>query len=177
MRDIGWAALAAGLALAGAARAAVIDAQPWGFQVESKVEIAAPAPKVWTALGDIGGWWDSEHSWSGNAKNFSLELKPGGCLCETLPDGGGVRHMTVVFVAPGKRVILDGTLGPLMFSGAAGHMVWSLAEKDGVTSLTQDYYVGGYFPGGFDKLAPAVDEVAGAQLVRLKAFVETGKPG
>jgi uncharacterized protein YndB with AHSA1/START domain len=176
MRILGLAALAAGLTLAGAAKAAVIDAQPWGFQVEAKVQIAAPAEKVWAALGNIGGWWDSEHSWSGSAKNFSLQLTPGSCLCETLPNGGGVRHMTVVFVATGKRVIMDGTLGPLMFSGAAGHMVWSLEEKDGHTTFTQDYYVGGYFPGGFDKLAPAVDEVAGAQTARLKAFVETGKP-
>jgi uncharacterized protein YndB with AHSA1/START domain len=176
MRIIGLAALAFGLALAGGVKAAVIDAQPWGFQVQTKVEIAAPASQVWAALGNIGGWWDSEHSWSGDAKNFSLELKPGSCLCEALPNGGGARHMTVIFVDTGKRVILDGTLGPMMFSGAAGHMVWTLAEKDGHTTLTQDYYVGGYFPGGFDKLAPAVDEVAGAQMVRLKSFVETGKP-
>lgn len=170
------AALALGLGLASGAGATVIDAQPWGFQVQSKVEIAAPASRVWAALGNLGGWWDSAHSWSGDAKNFHLDLTPGGCLCETLPNGGGVRHMTVVFVAPQKSVILDGTLGPLMFSGAAGHMVWTLAEKDGRTTLTQDYYVGGYYPGGFDKLAGPVDGVAGAQLLRLKAFVETGKP-
>jgi len=172
-----WAAMAVGLALAGAARGEVVDANAAGFQVTEKVQIAAPAAKVWASLGEVGGWWDGEHSWSHDAKNLSLELKPGGCWCEALPDGGGARHMTVIFTQPAKTAIMEGTLGPLMFSGAAGHMVWSLAEKDGVTSLTQDYYVGGYFPGGFDKLAPAVDEVAGAQLVRLKAFVETGKPG
>jgi len=93
-----------------------------------------------------------------------------------LPNGGGARHLTVIFVAPGKTAILDGTLGPLMFSGAAGHLVWSLAEKDGHTTLTQSYYVGGYFPGGLDKLAPAVDGVLTEQIGRLKRYVETGKP-
>jgi hypothetical protein len=79
-------------------------------------------------------------------------------------------------VAPGKSAILDGALGPLMFSGAAGHLVWSLEEKAGHTTLTQTYYVGGYYPGGLDKLAPAVDEVLGEQVGRLKSYVETGKP-
>ena len=63
-----------------------------------------------------------------------------------------------------------------MFSGASGHLVWSLAEKDGHTTLTQTYYVGGYYPGGLDKLAPAVDGVLTQQLGRLKLYVETGKP-
>ncbi len=176
MRMIGLAGLAAGLALAGGAGAAVVDAQPSGFQVEQKVEISAPAAKVWAALEHFGGWWDSAHSWSQDARNFSLKLKSGACLCEALPNGGGARHMTVIFVAPGKTAILDGTLGPLMYSGAAGHLVWSLAEKDGHTTLTEDYYVGGYFPGGLDKLAPAVDGVLTQQMGRLKQFVETGKP-
>jgi hypothetical protein len=174
MRELLLAAVA--VALGGTARAAVVDASPSGFQVKQTAEIAAPAEKVWVALGQFGQWWNGKHSWSGDARNFSLELKPGGCLCETLPHGGGVHHMTVIFVAPGKSAILDGALGPLMFSGAAGHLVWSLEEKAGHTTLTQTYYVGGYYPGGLDKLAPAVDEVLGEQVGRLKSYVETGKP-
>ena len=174
----GWLgrATALALALAGAAKAEVVDANAGGFQVKQTAEIAAPAGKVWAALGQVGDWWDSAHSWSHDAKNLSLELKPGGGWCEALPNGGGARHMTAIFIAPGKTAILDGTLGPLMFSGASGHLVWSLAEKDGRTTLTQTYYVGGYFQGGLDKLAPAVDGVLGDQLGRLKRYVETGKP-
>ena len=175
MRIIGLAVL--GLALATGARAAVVDAGPSGFQVEETVQIDAPAAKVWTALGEIGGWWNGKHSWSQDASNLHLALTPGGCLCETLPNGGFARHMSVIMLVPGKRVVLDGTLGPLMFSGAAGHLVWTLAEKNGVTTLTQDYYVGGYFPGGLADLAPAVDGVLTEQATRLKRYVETGKPG
>ncbi|HVN02317.1 MAG TPA: SRPBCC family protein [Caulobacteraceae bacterium] len=176
MRGLGVAAAVLGLALAGAARADVVETTASGFQVKETAEIAAPAAKVWAALGDFGAWWSSEHSWSHDAKNFQLELKPGGCLCETLPGGGGVRHLSVIFVAPGKTAILDGALGPLIFSGSAGRLVWSLAEKDGHTTLTQTYYVGGYYPGGFDKIAPAVDGVLTEQIARLKRLVETGKP-
>ena len=173
---MGWAGLAAVLALAGAARAEVVDATPGGFQVEEKVEIAAPAAKVWEALGLWGSWWSSEHTWSKDAKNLTLELRAGGRLSETLPGGGGVQHMTVIFADPGKRAILDGTLGPLMFSGASGHLMWTLEEKDGKTTLTQDYIVGGYMKGGLGAIAPAVDGVLTEQLGRLKRYVETGKP-
>jgi hypothetical protein len=172
----GWAMMALGLALAGAARGEVVDANAGGFQVQETVQIAAPAAKVWESLGEVGGWWDSQHSWSHDARNLTLELKPGGCWCEALPGGGGVRHMTVIFTQPAKTAVMDGTLGPLVFSGAAGHLVWRLEEKDGATTLTQTYYVGGYFQGGLDKLAPAVDGVLTAQLGRLKAYVETGRP-
>ena len=67
-------------------------------------------------------------------------------------------------------------MGPLMFSGTSGHLIWKLDEQDGHTVLTQTYYVGGYFQGGLDKLAPAVDDVLAEQLSRLKLYVETGKP-
>ena len=177
MRIVGLAAGIAALTLSGGARADVVEASPTGFQVKQTAEIAAPAAKVWAALGEVGSWWNSKHSWSGDAKNLSLELKAGGCWCEAnLPGGGAAHHMTVLMVMPGKTAVLDGSLGPLMFSGAAGHLVWQLAEKDGKTTLVQTYYVGGYFPGGLDKLAGPVDGVMTEQLGRLKAYVETGKP-
>ena len=177
MRIIGLAAGIAALALSGMAGADIVEASPTGFQVKQTAEIAAPAAKVWAALGEVGSWWNSQHSWSGDAKNLTLELKAGGCWCEAnLPGGGAAHHMTVLMVMPGKTAVLDGSLGPLMFSGAAGHLVWQLAEKDGKTTLVQTYYVGGYFPGGLDKLAGPVDGVMSEQLGRLKAYVETGKP-
>ena len=176
MRGWGWAAIAAGLAAAGLARAEVVDQAPGGFQVEERVEIAAPADKVWAALGQWGRWWSSEHTWSKDAKNLTLNLRPGGCLCETLPDGGGVHHMTVIFAAPGKQVMLDGALGPLIYGGATGHLMITLVEKDGKTTLTEVYAVGGYLKGGLGTIAAPVDSVLGQQLGRLKAYVETGKP-
>ncbi|HEX3917853.1 MAG TPA: SRPBCC domain-containing protein [Caulobacteraceae bacterium] len=167
---------AAVLAAAGGARAAVVDAQPYGFQIEESVEINAPAAKVWTALGHIGAWWSPVHTWSKNAANLSLDLKLGGCFCEVLPRGGGVRHMSVVYLAPGESAVLEGAMGPLMYSGVTSRVVWVLTEKDGKTTLTQTNYVGGYFKGGLADLAPVVDRVLGEQITRLKGYVETGKP-
>ena len=178
MRKMRLAVAMAALATAASmARAAVVDANASGFQVKQTVEIAAPADRVWDALGHIGAWWNPDHTWSKNASNLRLELAAGGCLCEALANGAGAaRHMSVIFVVPGKSAILEGTLGPLMFSGSSGHLVWSLAEADGKTTLSQTYYVGGYIEGGFAKLAPAVDGVLTDQLGRLKAYAEAPPP-
>ncbi len=164
--------VAASLALAGAARAEVADVSPQGFEIKHTVEIAAPAAKVWAALVKPGQWWNSDHSWSGDARNLTLDPRPGGCWCEALPHGGGARHMTVVYVAPGQEMRLEGGLGPFQFSGASGHMIWKLAEKDGKTTLTWTYDLGGYVKGGIDKMAGPVDGVLGDQVGRLKRYIE-----
>jgi len=165
------------LVLAGAARAEVVDVQPTGFEVRHVVAFDAPAAKVWAALSQISAWWDSGHTWSGDARNLSIELKAGGYWREALPkSGGAVQHMQVVEVDPETTVRLEGGLGPLMLSGASGHMSWVLAGNDAHATLTWTYDVGGYAKGGLDKLAAPVDAVLGAQANRLKHYVETGKP-
>ena len=41
-------------------------------------------------------------------------------ICEKLPNGGGVRHMEVVYAAPGKALVMSGELGPMQVMAAAG---------------------------------------------------------
>ena len=170
-------ALALGIMLAGAARAEVTDLQPNGFEVVRKVHIASPPDKVYAALIHPERWWNSSHSWSGDAANLRMEARPGGCWCESLPKTkGDMLHMTVVFVDPGGTLRFEGALGPLQQTGAMGHLTWAFAAKDGGTDLTWTYDVGGYFRGGFAPIAPAVDGVLAEQMGRFKKLVETGKP-
>jgi uncharacterized protein YndB with AHSA1/START domain len=168
-------ALTAATALAPETRAEVVDAQANGFQVKRTAVLNASADKVYAALSQPSQWWNKEHTWSGSAANLSLAPMAGGCFCEKLPNGGSVMHMTVVYAQPGQGLRLSGALGPLQMSGATGHLGWTLAEKDGKTTLTQTYGVGGYMTGGLDKIAPVVDQVLGEQFDRLKVYVETGK--
>jgi uncharacterized protein YndB with AHSA1/START domain len=169
-------AFAGAVVLAPAARAEVVDSGPSGFSLARTLEIAAPPAKVWDALGHIGAWWDSKHTFSGDAKNLSIELKPGGCWCETLPGGGGVGHMIIVFVRPGETVRAFGAIGPLQALGAAGAMTWTLKGAGAGATLTWTYDVGGHAPGGLAALAGPVDQVLGQQAARLKSYSETGKP-
>jgi uncharacterized protein YndB with AHSA1/START domain len=140
------------------------------------VVVAAPAAKAWAALTDLKTWWDKAHTWSGDAANLSLEAAPGGCFCEKLAGGGGVRHMTVVYVDPGKLIRLTGGLGPLQDMAVAAVMTLKLTEAQGKTTLEATYKVGGYAPTGLAALAKPVDGVLAAQFARWKRVVETGKP-
>ena len=164
------------LAVAASARAEVVDATPGGFEVRHQVQITAPAAKVWAAMVQPATWWDPAHTWSGSAANLSLAAASGGCFCERLPGGGSALHMSTVFAAPGRKLVLSGALGPLQGSGASGQMVFALAEADGKTTLTVTYDVGGYLRGGLDKIATPVDGVLGQQVLRLKTQIETGQP-
>ena len=164
-----------GLALAAPAAAAVVDAQPSGFEVHETAQIAAPPERVYAALGQVGQWWTSEHTYSKDAKNLSLDLHVGGCWCERLPDGGAVGHMIVDMVQPNHLVRFAGALGPLAGTGGAGHMVISLAPKDGGTAVELTYDFGGYAKGGMAQWAGPVDGVLGEQVARLKRYVETGR--
>jgi uncharacterized protein YndB with AHSA1/START domain len=165
-----------GVSLAGPAAAAVVDAQPSGFEVRETAQIAAPPERVYAAIGEVGRWWMSQHTYSGDAKNLTLDLHVGGCFCERLPDGGATGHMVVDMVQPNRLVRLAGALGPLAATGGAGHLAIRLAPKNGGTALDLTYDFGGYAKGGMAQWAAPVDGVLGEQVARLKRYVETGKP-
>jgi hypothetical protein len=160
----------------GLARADVKDSGPGFFVVKQTKSMAAPAAKVWQSLLKIGEWWSPQHTFSGDAKNLSLDAQAPGCFCEKLPGDGSVRHLAVKAVFPRRLLVLEGGLGPLQQSGVAGALSFQLAEKDGQTELTLTYDVAGHFEGGLSALAPKVDEVLTEAVARLAAYVETGKP-
>jgi uncharacterized protein YndB with AHSA1/START domain len=155
------------------ADASVTTVSPNGFVVTLDATVAANRDRVYRALvGDVGAWWSSEHTFSGDSRNLSMDARPGGCLCERLPGGGGVEHLRVVFARPGELLRLSGALGPLQPSAVTGTMTWTLTASNDSTRVTLTYAVGGFREGGFADIAPAVDAVLSDQLNRLKAFVE-----
>jgi len=165
------------LMLAGTSGQSAPQVTPTGFLVKLETNIHAPAAKVYEALvGQIGLWWNPEHTYSHDAKNLSIDARPGGCFCERLPNGGGMEHLRVIYIAPPQVVRFSGALGPLQASGVAGSMTWKLSGGSDTTRLELSYSVGGFIPGGFEKIAPAVEAMLNDQLNRLKLFVETGKP-
>ena len=112
------------LSIAGATRAEVAETTPTGFLIKLQASVDAPPDKAYRAFADIGRWWNADHTYSGDATNLSLDARPGACFCEKLANGGGVQHMSVVYVAPGQTIRLAGGLGPLQGSGLAGSTSW-----------------------------------------------------
>lgn len=159
------------------AAAAVADSSANGFTVKITVNIQAPPDDVYRKLvRNIGDWWSSSHTFSGDAHNLSLDDKAPGCLCERLPGGGSARHLEVVNVAPGKTLVLNGGMGPLQSLAATGSMTFQLSPATGGTKLDLTYAVAGYLPAGINVLAGPVDTVLTEQVTRLKNFVEQGNP-
>ncbi|HYX47449.1 MAG TPA: ATPase [Sphingomicrobium sp.] len=164
------------LLAAAPASAEVVNASANGFELLETVPLVVPPDVAFKAFGDLPAWWDPEHTYSGNSSNLRLELVAGGCFCERLPKtGGGVEHMHIVSVDPGKRVILTGSLGPLLYEATTGVMDVQVKTIAGGSQLTLDYKVAGFANGGADKLAPAVDAVLSEQLKRFRTYA-TGRP-
>jgi uncharacterized protein YndB with AHSA1/START domain len=165
------------LLLAGVPSESAVHVTSTGFLIRLEASINASPEKVFDALvGQVGSWWNPEHTYSGDAKNLSIDPRPGGCFCEKLPKGGGVEHLRVVYIVPGKTVRFSGALGPLQASGLAGSMTWKLMGAADNTQLELSYSVGGFSYERFEKIAPAVEGMLREQLDRLKLFIETGKP-
>jgi uncharacterized protein YndB with AHSA1/START domain len=151
----------------------VVERSPAGFTVKSVVTIAASPERSFSALvEDIGRWWEPSHTFSGDAGNLRIDARPGGCFCETLPKGGGVAHAVVTNVVPGELLRMSGALGPLQEHAVTGALTWEFVVASGGTTARLTYRVGGYFPGGLEKIAAPVDEVLSDQLRRLKVHVE-----
>lgn len=157
--------------LAAPARAEVVSSAANGFVVRHVVAAPVSAEVAYRRFLDIASWWTPEHTYTGNAKNLSLRARAGDCWCEKLPDGGFVRHMSVVYAAPNRMLRLEGGLGPLQELGVHGAMTIAFEGDGPSTKVTLSYAVGGYSPNGLGALAPIVDGVIGAQLVRYRQVV------
>lgn len=166
----------AALASSAPARAEIVNAGPSGFNVRQVAEVPNPAPVVWAALTDIGKWWDPEHTYSGDARNLSLDPTVRGCFCEKLGLYAGIEHARVIYAQPAKTLRLSGALGPLQEFGLSGAMTWNIEPAGGGSKITLTYSVGGVADRPLADWAPLVDEMLGAQLKRLARYVSQGSP-
>jgi len=164
-------------AACGSATADVVEATPNSFVVETSVLVPGTPDAAFVGFTQsIGAWWDSAHTWSGDANNLGLEAKAGKCFCEQLPNGGSVEHGRVIFVQPGKLLRLDAALGPFQDMAVKGVLTFRFKADGDKTRVTVNYRVAGTFTMESDKLAPGADGMLSGQMQRFKLFMETGKP-
>lgn len=173
-------ALLAGIAIVCAAMPAaakVVKADVNGFVVAESGDVQASPEAVWAALTHPERWWNKAHSWTGNARNFSMTLKPGGCFCEALPDKGFAEHSRIIFFQPSKLLRLSGAFGPLQGEALVGTLTVKITPgKEGASVVAFEYVVGGYSRLSLTELAPAVDGVIAEQHRRLLKLVASGSP-
>jgi hypothetical protein len=160
-------------AMTGIASAAVTDSGPTGFTVKIAVHVQAPPAEAYRKfVRNVGDWWNSSHTFSGSAKNLSIEEKAMGCFCEKLSDGGSVRHMEVVTIMPSKMIVMTGALGPMQSLAVAGNMKVQFSPEEGGTRFELTYAVVGYLPNGMNTFAGPADVMLTDQVARFKSYAE-----
>lgn len=168
-------ALLLALSSATVSHAEVTSTGPIGFSTRHVVEAPNVQPPVlWAALTDISRWWDSEHTYSGDSRNMTLDPVVRGCFCEKLSLYAGIEHAVVVYALPAKLLRLRGALGPLQESAVTGSLTFQIEAAAGGSMLTVTYSVAGYADRPMADWAPIVDEVLESQVQRLGRLVTTG---
>lgn len=168
-RIVAAAACACAVLGAGAARGEVVEASAGGFTIRHAVTVKTAPAETYRRLVAVGDWWDSRHTYSGDAKNLGIEARAGGCFCEKLAEQGSVMHGLVVLAQPGKTLRMSAALGPIQELGASGALTWTLSPTPGGgTTVEMTYAVGGYRRDGMNGLAAAVDAVMAEQMTRFR---------
>jgi hypothetical protein len=156
--------------------AAVKEAAPDHMSLAFSTTVKAEPLVAYRALAQIGQWWNGKHSWSGEAKNMTLELAAGGCFCERWSEGS-VEHARVLLAHAGRTLRLDAPLGPLQELGAKATLTYTFtAAEGGGTTVQVTYTVIGVAAQKLDALAPIVDGVLGESVARFASFVDGGAP-
>ena len=163
------------LVVARTAHAEVIHADQHGFELREQVQLVVPAAEAMAAFAKIPAWWSKDHTYSGDAANLSLDVRPGGCFCERFPkSGGGIEHLRVTYVKPGEVIVMTGALGPLLDEAVTGVMRVSVEGIAGGSQMTLNYRVSGFANGGGNKFALMVDAMLADQMARYRAFAAAG---
>jgi hypothetical protein len=157
---------------AGTARAEVVSVGGGGFEVRETLHVNAAPDKTYAMLLAPDKWWSSDHTFSHDAANLTLDPRVGGCWCEKLPGGGEVEHLRVQYLMPGKGLRLRGALGPFQSLAVEGVMTFALKPADGGTDIVLTYVLGGYAKDGFEAGAKAADQVLTLQVGRLKKAID-----
>lgn len=174
-------ALAVPLAmLAAPVSAEVIAMGENSFVTRDTALVEADTKQVWLTLIKPAQWWNSAHSWSGDAANMTLRPQAGGCFCEKIPEDpdperitleGSVEHMRVIQAFPERALRMRGGLGPLQSEPATGVLTIAMSQTDEGTRIVWEYVVGGPMRFETPVIAKAVDGVMTQQLNGLAALL------
>lgn len=161
------------------AAAEVAAASPSAFLINAEADIAASPEQAWRALVRLPRWWNSAHTYSGDARRLRFEPRAGGCWCEHWGDGQSVEHGRVILVMEheGVRTLrIAAALGPLQELGVSGVLTFTVTPRPNGAKIAMQYRVSGDAALGLDQIAPLVDMVLMEQFGRLSRYSISGAP-
>lgn len=192
LRAAAWLLPIAVWAIALPAHADVTTTADNGFVTRNAVEVTSSPAEVWRALVAPANWWSDEHTFSGSARNLTLDPVADGCFCEKLtakPDAsrgngsgaGSVMHMRVVYAENGRALRMIGALGPLQSEAVNATLTITLKPTDKGTRILWEYVVGGFMRYENAPMAVSVDRMLATQMASLAkllgpAVLANGEP-
>ena len=153
------------------AAAEVVQRSADSFTLRYEVGAEIDPADIPGAMVDVGRWWDSAHTYSGDVANITVDLTPGGCWCERLADGSAFEHARVVMVTA-DRLVFEAPFGPLKgrATSAVLTVTWPAANRGWTPTWTMT--VEG---PGVGVMADGVDGVMHAGYLRWLRYLETGE--
>lgn len=164
-------AAAAILFAATPAGAEVVSRSENGFTLRFAVGAEIDPADIPDAFRALPQWWESSHTYTGDSKNLSLDLTPGGCWCEKLPTSPTFDHGRTLSVAA-DRIVFDAPLGPLRGKATKAELVITWPAGNRGWEPTWVFVVEG---PGMGALADPVDGVIGAAFSRWMHYLEYGE--
>lgn len=155
------------------------SSSPGAFVIHAERTVAATPDHVWAGLIHIGSWWDSAHTYSGAARNLTLDVRAGGCWCERWR-GNSVKHAQVLMVMErdGVRTLrLEAPLGPLQAMAVNAVLTFTISPHPGGAKIEMTYRVSGDASLGLNQVGAGVNAIIGEQFERLVRLVTSGAPG
>lgn len=157
------------LSLSVSAHAEIVSSSDTHFVLRHEGQSTRSVDEMWQRLTEPATWWHPDHTFSGDAKNLSLEPHAGGLWSEKW-EGGSVAHGRVLTVQAGKLLRMDAPFGPLQQLGA--YTVWTItlsAADTGGTVVVFDEVSSAPPDTKMDEIAQAVDFVKTEAMSRLIA--------
>ena len=159
--------LLAASTLAATAQAEILESSDSHFVLRHEATSALSADTLWERLIEPSTWWESDHTFSGDAANLTLEVVAGGHWREDW-DGNSVAHGRVLTVLKGRILTMEAPFGPLQAMGA--YSVWTITitpNDDGTSTVAFDETA--IAPPGEDMpaMAEAVNLVKSVAIVGL----------
>lgn len=167
-------AAAAFLFAAAPASAEVVSRSENGFTLRFVSGTAVDPAGIPGALQALPQWWEASHTYTSDSGNLSLDLTPGGCWCEKLPDNPAFDHGRTVEVADG-HILFHAPFGPLRGKATRADLTVSWPAAGHGREPTWTFVVEG---PGLGAMADIVDGVIGTGFRRWMHYLEYGKaPG
>lgn len=150
------------------AEARMLTSSPEHFHFVLEAQSTDSPEIVWARLIEPSNWWHSDHTYSGDSDNLTLDPQAGGLWREDW-EGGSVAHGTILYAKPATMLRLEAPFGPLQERSIDAIWTISISPTPSGSNVKFEFVANGSSFSNLDKLALVVEMVKAQALNSLVA--------